>query len=129
MNRDVPDTYELYAVYDSPDDTALIPTFNPYYAMWKHTSSDLSRSPPSPRRTTSRWRSVLEVAGAAIRELEVLGNTVVKGDALSSPAFVHRSMKVAYRDYTASVIASNVGTHLMMSVSYQSIPAAAVASR
>jgi hypothetical protein len=34
--------YELYAVYDSPEDTALIPTtFNPYYGMWKHTSPDL----------------------------------------------------------------------------------------
>ncbi len=38
----VDDTYELYAIYDSPDDSALIPTtFNPYYGMWKHTSSDL----------------------------------------------------------------------------------------
>jgi len=38
----VDDEYELYAVYDSPDDLALIPTtFNPYYGMWKHTSPDL----------------------------------------------------------------------------------------
>lgn len=72
---------------------------------------------------------VLEVATAAMRELEALGNAVSKGDALSAPAFVHRSMKVAYRDYTASVIASNVGTHLMTSVAYQSIPADAVAVR
>lgn len=79
-------------------------------------------------RETPKAR-VLEVASAAMMELEVLGNTVSKGDALSSPAFVHRSMKVAYRDYTASVIASNVGTHLMMSVSYQSIPADTVAVR
>lgn len=72
-------------------------------------------------RGTSNAR-VLEVAGAAMSELEMLGNTVSKGDALSSKAFVHRSTKVAYRDYTASVIASNLGTHLMMSVAYQSIP-------
>jgi hypothetical protein len=36
-------SYELYAVYDSPDDSALMPsTFNAYYGIWKHTSSDLN---------------------------------------------------------------------------------------
>ena len=36
------DGYELYAVYDSPEDTARMPlVFNPYYGIWKHTSKDL----------------------------------------------------------------------------------------
>ena len=49
---------------------------------------------------------------------------------LASPKFVHRSTRVAFRDYTASVIASNVGTRLMMSETVQSIPTPApVASR
>lgn len=35
--------YELYAVYDSPEDAARTPsTFNAYYGIWKHTSNDLS---------------------------------------------------------------------------------------
>lgn len=35
-------TYELYTVHDSPEDFLKVPTsFNPYYGIWKRTSSDL----------------------------------------------------------------------------------------
>lgn len=35
--------YEMYVVYDSAEDAAKVPSvFNPYYGIWKHTSSDLS---------------------------------------------------------------------------------------
>lgn len=79
--------------------------------------------------TTTRAR-VLEVAGAAMTTLEQLGGATSRGDELASPKFVHRSTRVAFRDYTASVIASNVGTRLMMSEMVQSIPTPApVASR
>jgi hypothetical protein len=71
---------------------------------------------------------VLEVAGSAMSVLEGLGGTA-KGDELAAPKFVHRTAKVAFSNYTASVIASNVGSHVMMSESYQSIPSNAVASR
>lgn len=38
----VGDTFELYAVYDSAEELALVPsTFNPYYGLWKHASPDL----------------------------------------------------------------------------------------
>ncbi|MBL8627781.1 MAG: hypothetical protein JNK64_41235 [Myxococcales bacterium] len=34
--------FEVYVVYDSAADDALMPSvFNPYYGIWKHTSSDL----------------------------------------------------------------------------------------
>ena len=39
---EVDGTFELYAVYDSAADSALMPSvFNPYYGIWKHTSTDL----------------------------------------------------------------------------------------
>jgi hypothetical protein len=39
----VDDTFELYAIYDSPEDDARMPSvFNPYYGIWRHTSSDLA---------------------------------------------------------------------------------------
>ena len=35
--------FELYAIYDSAQDAALVPSlFNPYYGIFKHTSADLT---------------------------------------------------------------------------------------
>jgi hypothetical protein len=43
--------YELYAVYDSPEDNGRVPTtFNPYYGIWKHTSKDLGTFSAKPAK-------------------------------------------------------------------------------
>lgn len=71
--------------------------------------------------TTPRAR-VLAVAAEAMSSLEQLGGFASKGDELASPTFVHRTTAVTYRDYTAKVIASNLGKRLMVSETFQSIP-------
>jgi hypothetical protein len=64
---------------------------------------------------------VAAVAGRAMAELEPLGRTQTIGDALDAERFVHRRTSLAFADYRADVVASNLGKRWTVIQTYQSI--------